>query len=42
MTGNKNANKITKASRTSLQNNSGTVINTIENIKHDKEIPKER
>ena len=42
MTGNKIANKITKASRTSLKNNLETVVNAIENIKHDKEIPKER
>ena len=35
--GNKIANKITKVSRSSPQNNSHTITN-----KHDKEIPKER
>ena len=35
--GNKIANRITKVSKNSQQNNSETVIN-----KHDKEIPKER
>ena len=35
--GNKIANRITKVSKHSQQNNSGTVTN-----KHDKEIPKEK
>ena len=39
---NKTANRITKASRTSPQNNSETVTNEAENIELDKEIPKER
>ena len=42
MISNKFGNKITKVSRTSPQNSSGTVINEAENIKHDKEILKER
>ena len=37
MIGDETANRITKVSKSSLQNNSGTVIN-----RHDKEIPKER
>ena len=37
LTGNKSANKITKVSRNSLQNNPETITN-----EHDKEIPKER
>ena len=40
--GNKIADKITKVSRTSSQNSIGIVINEIENIEHDREIPKER
>ena len=39
---NKTANRITKASRTSPQNNSETFTNEAENIELDKEIPKER
>ena len=40
--GNKIANKITKISRTSPQNNSGTVTNETDNIEHDKEISIEK
>ena len=42
MIGNKTVDKITKVCRTSPQNNSETVAYEIENIEHDKEIPKER
>ena len=40
--GNKIADKITKISRSSPQNNSEMIRNETENIKHDKVIPKER
>ena len=39
--GNNIADKITDASQISPQNNSETIINKIENIKHEKEIPTE-
>ena len=42
MIGNKIANKITKASKISPEHSSGTVLNEIENIELDREIPKER
>ena len=42
MIGNKTVDKITKVCRTSPQTNSQTVAYEIENIEHDKEIPKER
>ena len=38
LTGNKIANKITKVSQNSLENNSGTVTNEAENIGLDREI----
>ena len=41
MIGNKIVNKLTKVSATSPQNNSGTVTNETENIRLDREIPKE-
>ena len=40
--GNKIVKKITKASRTSLQNSSETVTNKAENIRLDRDIPTKR
>ena len=40
--GNKIYNRTTKISRTSPQNSSNAVTNKTNNIRHDKEIPKER
>ena len=42
MIGNKIADKNTKVSRILPQNNSETITNETQNIKHDKEMPKER
>ena len=42
MIGNKIADKNTKVSRISPQNNLETITNETQNIKHDKEMPKER
>ena len=42
LTGNKTGDKITKVSRTSLENNSEIVANKEEDIGFDREIPKER
>ena len=39
---NKIADKITKVLRTFPQNSSKTFTNKVQNIEHDKEIPKER
>ena len=41
LTGNKIVNKLTKVSTTSPQNNSGTATNETENVRLDREIPKE-
>ena len=40
--GNKIVDKVTKVSRTSPQNSSETVTNETENIRLDRDIPKER
>ena len=42
MIGNKITDKITKVSKTSLQNKQETVTNEEKNIGFDREIPKER